>query len=85
MHPYTIINTNATQVAHQNPSSPKAKRPLESIKHALDSNHAQINSYLQCSTPSMPEVDVGSRLIDGVASMNHLWPPIQNSSTHQII
>ncbi len=43
VHPYTIINTNATQVAHQNPSSPKAKRPLELTKHVLDSNHTQIS------------------------------------------
>jgi hypothetical protein len=42
LHPYTIINTNATQVAHQNPSNPKAKKPLELTEHALDSNHAQI-------------------------------------------
>jgi len=82
---YKITNTSAPWVEHLSPSSLKVTRPSKLIEHDSHSNHAPINEYLWCPTPSMPEVDVGSRLVAMVAFMNCLWPPIENLSTQWII
>jgi hypothetical protein len=83
--PHMATNTSASQVAHPNPSKPKATKPLKSTKHDLDFDHASpIGKYLQCSTPQMPKIDVGLRLVIMVISMNRFQPPIKDLFTHQV-
>jgi hypothetical protein len=78
------INVSAPQVVHQSYSNLKDVKPLELIEHDSHFDHALINQYLWHSTPLMLEIDVGSKDIVAV-SINHLHPPIQDSSTHQLI
>jgi hypothetical protein len=68
----TIINTSEPQVVDSSPSSFIVTRPKMSTKGDLDFDHAPINQYLQHPRPPIPEVDVGSRLIIVVTSMNCL-------------
>jgi hypothetical protein len=82
--PHMVTNTNAPQVANINPSSPKVARLENSTQGDLDYDHAPINQYLQRPKPSMPRVDVGSKLVNVVASMNHFQPPIEDSSTRRV-
>jgi hypothetical protein len=80
-----ITNTNAPQVADINPSSPKVARLENSKQGDLDYDHALISQYLRRPKPLMPRVDVGSKLVDVVVSMNHFQPPIEDLSTRQVI
>ncbi len=81
---YMIINTNVPQVVDPSPSSPKVTRPKKSTLGDLDFDHSPISQYLQRPRALIPEVLVGSKLVTMAASMNHLPPTIENSSTHQI-
>jgi hypothetical protein len=67
------------------PSNPKATRLEKSIEGDSNYDHTLISQYLQHLGPSIFEVDVGSKLVVMAASMNHLWPPIEDLSTCQII
>jgi hypothetical protein len=80
-----VINTSAPQVVDSSPSSPKVTRPEKSTKGDSDSNHAPINQYLQHPKPPILKVDAKSRLVNVVASMNCLWPPIEDLLTCRII
>jgi hypothetical protein len=81
---HMIINTSAPQVADLSFSSHKVIRLENSAKGDLDSNHALIRQYLQRPKPPILEVPMGSRLIVVAVSMNHLRPPIEDSSTHRV-
>jgi hypothetical protein len=79
---HMIINTSAPQVANPNP---KVARLEKLVKGDSNSNHAPINQYLRHPRPPILEVLVGSRLVNVTTSMNHLLPPIKDSSTCWII
>jgi hypothetical protein len=70
--PHTITNTNAPQVNNPSPSSFKAIKFEKSKEGDLYFDHAPINKYLQHPRPRNLEIDVGSKLVVVVTSMNHL-------------
>jgi len=68
---HMVTNTNAPQVADLNPPSLKVARLENSTQGDLNCDHAPINQYLRHLKPLMPRIDVGSKLVNVVASMNH--------------
>ncbi len=74
--PHMVTNTSAPQVVHPNPSSNTPGRVEKSIKGDSNFHRALISKYLRHLRPLMAEIDVWSRLVIVVVSMNHLRPPI---------